>query len=191
MARGSVLVRSMGLRASQAGRVTVESKVGQGATFSIVLPRSSKAPERSREERIAPTKLREGEGCVLVVEDNRDVGEFSTQLLGDLGYRTMFAPDAPSALALLHENPSGFDLVFSDVMMPGMNGIEFGNEVRKLWPQLPFVLTSGYSEVLAREGAHKFPLLQKPYSVEDLSRILRQALGAEVQKSAAPGGMWA
>jgi len=63
-------------------------------------------------------------------------------------------------------------------MMPGMNSIEFGKEVRRLWPQLPFVLTSGYSEVLVQGGAHGFPLLQKPYSVEDLSRMLRRALGA-------------
>ena len=64
--------------------------------------------------------------------------------------------------------------------------LNWANEVRKLWPQLPFVLTSGYSEVLAREGAHKFPLLQKPYSVEDLSRLVRRALGL---RQIDPGGV--
>ena len=175
---GLGLSQVYGFARQSGGRVTAQSKIGEGATFEIILPRSNKAPEPSLEEPSAPTAMRDGEVCVLVVEDNRDVGEFSTQLLTDLGYRTMFASDAQSALDLLRENPDRFELVFSDVVMPGMNGVEFGKEVRRRWPQLPFVLTSGYSEVLARDSAHGFPLLQKPYSVEDLSRMLRRALGA-------------
>ena len=62
-----------------------------------------------------------------------------------------------------------------DVVMPGMNGVELGREVRRLYPGLPVVLTSGYSHVLAQESDHGFELLQKPYSVEALSRILRRA----------------
>ncbi len=66
-------------------------------------------------------------------------------------------------------------MVFSDVVMPGMNGVELGREVRRLYPGLPVVLTSGYSHFLAQESDHGFELLQKPYSVEALSRILRRA----------------
>jgi DNA-binding NtrC family response regulator len=68
--------------------------------------------------------------------------------------------------------------VFSDVVMPGMSGVELGLEIRKRHPGLPVVLTSGYSHVLAEEGRHGFELLQKPYAVEDLSRILRSAARA-------------
>ncbi len=56
--------------------------------------------------------------------------------------------------------------------MPGMSGIELGQTIRKLYPGLPVVLTSGYSHVLAEEGRHGFELLQKPYAVETLSRVL-------------------
>lgn len=66
-------------------------------------------------------------------------------------------------------------MVFSDVIMPGMNGVELGRTIRQLYPSLPVVLTSGYSHVLAKESDHGFELLQKPYSVEALSRILRLA----------------
>ncbi|KQT75790.1 hypothetical protein ASG51_22735 [Methylobacterium sp. Leaf465] len=59
--------------------------------------------------------------------------------------------------------------------MPGMNGVELGRAVRRLYPGLPVVLTSGYSHVLAQESDHGFELLQKPYSVEALSRILSRA----------------
>ena len=79
----------------------VESKVGQGATFEIILPRSDKALEGVREAPGRVASSRAGEGCVLVVEDNRNVGEFSIQLLDDLGYQTMLRtpPRARSALS--------------------------------------------------------------------------------------------
>ena len=67
-------------------------------------------------------------------------------------------------------------MVFTDVIMPGMTGIELGEEVRRRYPGLPVVLTSGYSHVLAENGHHGFDLLQKPYSVEAMSRVLRRAV---------------
>jgi DNA-binding NtrC family response regulator len=65
--------------------------------------------------------------------------------------------------------------VFSDVVMPGMTGIELAQEIRKLYPDLPVVLTSGYSHVLAQNGTFGFELLHKPYSIEQLSRVLSKA----------------
>ena len=67
--------------------------------------------------------------------------------------------------------------MFSDVVMPGMNGVDLAREIRRRHPKLPVVLTSGYSHVLAQEGHHGFELLKKPYAVEDLSRVLRKAAG--------------
>ena len=75
---------------------------------------------------------------------------------------------------LLAEGRDGFDVVFSDVIMPGMNGVDLGREIHRLYPTLPVILTSGYSHVLVQEGHHGFELLKKPYAVEDLSRILRK-----------------
>jgi DNA-binding NtrC family response regulator len=60
--------------------------------------------------------------------------------------------------------------------MPGMSGVELGREIRRLYPGLPVVLTSGYSHVLAEEGRHGFELLQKPYAPEELSRVLRRVM---------------
>jgi len=65
--------------------------------------------------------------------------------------------------------------VFSDVIMPGGNGVELGKTVRERWPDLTIILTSGYSHVLADDAQHGFTLLQKPYSVDELSRVLRDA----------------
>jgi len=66
--------------------------------------------------------------------------------------------------------------VFSDVVMPGISGIELRLEIRRRHPGLPVVLTSRYSRVLAEEGRHGFELLKKPYAVEDLSQTLRSAI---------------
>ena len=66
-------------------------------------------------------------------------------------------------------------MVFSDVVMPGMDGIELGREIRRLYHDLPVVLTSGYSHVLAQTGTSGFQLIHKPYSIEEMSRVLRKA----------------
>jgi CheY-like chemotaxis protein len=109
-----------------------------------------------------------------VVEDNVEVGRFATQILQDLGYVTTWAANAEEALAHLGPDGAGFDAVFSDVVMPGMNGVELGREIRRRRPSLPVILASGYSHVLAQEDDHGFELLHKPYSAEQLSRILQR-----------------
>jgi DNA-binding NtrC family response regulator len=111
---------------------------------------------------------------VLVVEDNLEVGRFATQVLEDLGYETNWAVNAEEALERLGYDGAGFDVVFSDVVMPGMGGIALARELGRRLPDMPVVLATGYSHVLAQEGATGFDLLQKPYSAEQLSRILRR-----------------
>src|SRR5207253_7262757 len=113
---------------------------------------------------------------VLVVEDNDEVGKFSTELLEDLGYDVTRVPNAAAALIILAENEFAVDLVFSDVIMPGMNGVELAGLIRERYPGLPVVLTSGYSNVLAENAHRGFALIQKPYSVELLSRLLMKAI---------------
>ncbi|HEY9216455.1 MAG TPA: response regulator, partial [Phenylobacterium sp.] len=118
-------------------------------------------------------------GRILLVEDNEAVGEFARQLLQDFGYETEWAANAALALEKLAasgEAPANYDLVFSDVVMPGMGGVELAGEIRKRWPGLPVVLTTGYSDVLAEQGARGFEVLAKPYSVEALARVLRRAM---------------
>ena len=85
--------------------------------------------------------------------------------------------NAEEALDKLGSDGSGFDVVFSDVVMPGMGGIELAGLLKQRLPHLPVVLASGYSHVLAQEGSHGFELLQKPYSADQVSRMLRKVIG--------------
>jgi DNA-binding NtrC family response regulator len=111
------------------------------------------------------------------VEDNPDLGNFTAQILEDHGYRISYARSAEEALTQL-EGPAGdFDAVFSDVVMPGMGGLALARELRRLHPRLPVILTSGYSEAIAEGGHQGFTFLAKPYSAEQVCRLLGKVLG--------------
>jgi len=155
----------------------VKSIFGQGATFTIYLPQAAAPTKEKPDAAIGGETAASGRGYrVLIVEDNDDVGTFSTELLEDLGYSVKRVANANAALAILAEDEFAADLVFSDVIMPGMNGVELAGIIRERYPGLPVVLTSGYSNVLAENAHRGFELIQKPYSVEQLSRILRKAM---------------
>jgi CheY-like chemotaxis protein len=180
---GLGLSQVYGFAKQSGGDVGVESTVGQGTTFTIYLPRADRAPEEQATPLHQAGISTEGRGRrVLVVEDNVEVGQFSTQLLHDLGYVTTWAANAAEALQLCQEQTDRFDVVFSDVVMPGMSGVELGEEIRRLYPGLPVVLTSGYSHVLAQEGRHGFELLHKPYAVEELSRVVQRVTQGQEPK---------
>lgn len=171
---GLGLSQVFGFVKQSGGEVAVRSEVGRGTTFTLFLPRATRAAAEA--VAVQNEEVIEGHGTfVLVVEDNADVGTFATQTLAELGYDTLWAASAEAALTALDEDASRFDVVFSDVVMPGMNGIELGQEIRRRYDDLPVVLTSGYSDVLAQNGTHGFELLHKPYSIEQLSRVLSKA----------------
>ncbi|WP_257168603.1 ATP-binding protein [Bradyrhizobium sp. SRS-191] len=159
------------------GRVLAESELGQGTTLTLLLPLTHK-PLGPRERTEHHAEVLAARWNVLVVEDNPEIGEFSTQLLEDLGYRTVLARSGLDALRMIEDNPDGFDLVLSDVVMPGMDGVTLGQEIRRRLPMIPIVLNSGYSDVLADGDRHGFSLIHKPYSVDELSRVLRQVMAA-------------
>jgi PAS domain S-box-containing protein len=171
---GLGLSQVFGFAKQSHGQVLVESEVGLGTRFTLYLPRvHAEVQSLSRGKQLSSTT---GTGTyVLVVEDNVDVGTFATQALTDLGFATLWAASARDALLELANDAERFDVVFTDVMMPGMNGVDLGREIRRLYPGLPVVLTSGYSNVLAESGTSGFELLQKPYSIEQLSTTLQRA----------------
>jgi nitrogen-specific signal transduction histidine kinase len=181
---GLGLSQVYGFAKQSGGDVAVDSEVGRGTTFTLYLPRADEAGvAETPTEASGRASIANGRGHrVLVVEDNRDVGSFSTQLLQDLGYQTTWAANAHEALQLLSD-VDGFDVVFSDVVMPGMSGVELGQEIRRRYPDLPVVLTSGYSHVLAEEGRHGFELIKKPYAAEELSRVLRRVTRASPSRA--------
>ncbi|WP_277980168.1 PAS domain S-box protein [Sphingomonas phyllosphaerae] len=172
---GLGLSQVFGFAKQSSGDVLVRSEVGKGSTFTLYLPTAAEGEQHIPHlQRNGAAPLAEG-ACILVVEDNSEVGSFATQALAELGFKTRLAVDAASALVELGNDGAGFDLVFSDVVMPGMSGIELGLEIKARLPHLPVVLTSGYSSVLAGQDSLEFELLHKPYSLDELASVLAKA----------------
>jgi PAS domain S-box-containing protein len=174
---GLGLSQVFGFAKQSGGDIDVRSIVGEGTVFTLYLPQAEEAVIADRvidRDDQSP----DGQGfSVLVVEDNLDVGRFSTQALQDFGYETTWVTSAEEALNTLGSGNSSFDAVFSDVVMPGMGGIELAKRLAAEMPTMPVVLASGYSHVLAQEGAHGFTLVQKPYSADKIAKTLRKAIG--------------
>ncbi|WP_051676021.1 hybrid sensor histidine kinase/response regulator [Polaromonas glacialis] len=173
---GLGLSQVFGFAKQSGGEVKVQSEVGVGSVFTLFLARAEHA---TTPEAVAGLSEPgdEAHGLrVLVVEDNKILAQMTCEILGILDYPTTLADNAAAALELLAEDASRFDLVFSDVIMPGMSGIEFGELVRKRYPGLPVVLASGYNEVMAERGRHGFELIQKPYVSETLVRVFRKTM---------------
>jgi two-component system, NtrC family, sensor kinase len=172
---GLGLSQVFGFAKQSGGEVAVASELGKGSIFTLYLPRSA-GSGKSRQTPAADAPAVSGSGLsVLVVEDNIEVGRFTTDALAELGYATRLVMNATHALEELAVDPDRFDAVFTDVVMPGMTGIELAQEIRHRHPDLPVVLASGYSHVLSEHGSYGFELLQKPYSIEQLSLVLYRA----------------
>ena len=172
---GLGLSQVFGFAKQSGGEVAVASELGKGSIFTLYLPRTA-ASGKSPQAPAADAPAVSGSGIsVLVVEDNAEVGRFTTDALAELGYATRLVMNATHALEELAVDPDRFDAVFTDVVMPGMTGIELAQEIRRHHPGLPVVLASGYSHVLSEHGSYGFELLQKPYSIEQLSLVLYRA----------------
>ncbi|OZI25888.1 hypothetical protein CAL26_00535 [Bordetella genomosp. 9] len=180
---GLGLSQAYGFAKQSGGEIAVETRMGVGTTFTLYLPcaKAGAAPEENVDKPVA-LEADETPMSVLLVEDNETVGRFALGLLHELGLKAHWATDAQSALTLLSARNGRFDLLFSDVVMPGMSGIELAAAVRRRWPELRVVLTSGYSHVLAEQGSHDFEFLAKPYSAESLVKVL----GLDVQSRPEP-----
>ncbi|WP_144638614.1 PAS domain-containing sensor histidine kinase [Bordetella genomosp. 13] len=172
---GLGLSQVYGFAKQSGGDIIANSQPGEGTTFTLYLPRT----DRDVVERApAPARPLDATGQelarrrILVVEDNDTVGSFVTNLLTEMGQDPAWVVDAAAALRALEDSQGGFDMVFTDVVMPGMNGVELAQRVRARWPAIRVVLTSGYSHVLAEQGSHGFELVQKPYSVDALIATL-------------------
>jgi signal transduction histidine kinase/CheY-like chemotaxis protein len=178
---GLGLSQVFGFAKQSGGNVDVSTVLGEGTVFTLYLPEvEHEARHEPIKEEIPSLVLEQGKRRVLVVEDNLEVGRFANQILQDLGYETAWATNAEEALEMVGLDAMAFDAIFSDVVMPGISGLALARELRQRRPDLPVVLTSGYSEELAHSGHEGFEFLSKPYSADQVSRALsRTMLGVE------------
>ena len=175
---GLGLSQVYGFASQSGGEVHIDSAPGEGTTVTLRLPCSGAAHSGRRgEEYAGPEKRRSGR--ILLVEDNEEVGEFAETLLGELGHEVIRVRSGEAALRAALD--SAFDAVFTDVVMPGMSGLELAEQLAELRPELPVILTTGYSDEIARSGAGGRPVILKPYRLETLAAAIDQGLGRKDQ----------
>jgi signal transduction histidine kinase/CheY-like chemotaxis protein len=176
---GLGLSQVYGFARSSGGEVVIESRVGEGTVLSLVFPRSFKAVPREVAS-AAPKPDKARRRCrVLLVEDDDQVAEFVAQSLRELDYDSHRVGDVACALqALDAEGP--FDVVFSDMLMPGeMGGLDLARAIASRQMPVPVVLTTGYSDAAAAATAEGNRLLLKPYRIEALAEELRNAIDGD------------
>lgn len=176
---GLGLSQVFGFAKQSGGNVDVSSIAGQGARFTLYLPQvdGSGVDELPADgQQWGELSAEEGKYRVLIVEDNLEVGRFANQILQDLGYETAWAANGQEALLMVGPDAMAFDAIFSDVVMPGMTGVALARELRLRRAELPVILASGYSDELARSACEGVEFLAKPYSADQVSRILLKAI---------------
>jgi two-component system, NtrC family, sensor kinase len=177
---GLGLSQVYGFARQSGGAATIASSARRGTVVTLFLPRTWEAAARPQEQS-AVVGAKKHAGTVLLVEDNAEVAEVGKAYFEELGYKVKQAASARAGLDLV-ERDRDVDVVFSDILMPGgMNGLELADAIRRRFPHIVVLLTTGYSSSAQDAVRRGFAVLQKPYDLTELDRALREA-----QRAAAP-----
>ncbi len=175
---GLGLASAYGIIRNHGGFITVYSEKGKGSTFNIYIPASTKIPV---EEAPHFHEIVEGEGTVLLVDDEDMILNVAEEMIRALGYEVITARGGENAVAVFQEQREKIDMVILDLIMPKVSGSETFDELRKIDPDIKILLSSGYSingdaSALIKRGCNGF--IQKPFSIHELSIKIKAVLAS-------------
>ncbi len=162
---------------SYGGDITVESTPGHGTLFDVYFPAAKSA--KPAEVGIDADVLG-GNERILFVDDEDTLVDLGKQMIEFLGYRVTALVNSLEALDLFRKDPSAFDLVITDLVMPGMSGDELAQNILAIRPDIPVILITGFAEQITSEKAELIgvrKLVTKPIVMEDMAKLIRDALG--------------
>ena len=163
------------------GTLTVDSAPGKGTTFTVYLPAiNQKQFVKIENDEPLPT----GNEHILFVDDEDTLADLGKQMIESLGYRVTSRVKSKEALSLFQNQPDSFDLVITDLIMPELTGDELVKRIRKIRPDIPVILVTGFNEEMtpkkaARLGIQKLEI--KPVVMKDMARFIREALAKQVK----------
>ena len=158
------------------GTVTVRSELGVGSIFSVYLPAIANTVEASLGVHVSIPK---GNERILFVDDEETLTTMWCDILDSLGYKVTVAPESVNALEIFRDTPDRFDLVITDMTMPGMTGMDLSEEILKLRPGMPIILCTGFNELVTEEKAKAMGIrafAMKPVNLRDLAVLIRKVL---------------
>ena len=176
---GMGLAMVHGIVSRQGGELELESEVGQGTTFRIFLPISNETT--SFDQVVNMEDMVGGKERILLVDDEEQIVAVTGELLESLGYSVTGRTSARESLLLFSGSSAEFDLIITDLTMPYLTGLEFCKKIKKIRPDIPVILFTGYREDFssdAAQGAGIDAFFMKPVSFREMARIVRKTLDA-------------
>ncbi|EKM99456.1 MULTISPECIES: response regulator [unclassified Acidocella] len=181
---GLGLAQVYGFAAQSGGGVNIETRIGVGTTISVFLPRTQTAQEAGPDAAAhAPVPAAQAGQTVLVVDDDPQVREVTSTVLGEAGYRLTEAASGAEALAILRTKQR-VDLLVADFAMPGMSGVELAREGQALRPGLKVLFVTGYVDLTSLDGVGEAQIIRKPFQEEEL-----RAKVSELLRASPPGNV--
>jgi CheY-like chemotaxis protein len=181
---GMGLATVMGIVKMSDGWIEVESVLGDGTDFILYFPKTEDGPAPVQADAPAEPEVQSRPFTVIFVEDDPSVRSYGVRCLRELGYTVLESSTGADALAIAAEYGDRIDLLVSDVVMPGMQGLEVAQRMVTLRPDIRVVLCSGYAEQATQADFSSIGLryLAKPYSRQALGRAVALALDGSVDE---------
>ncbi len=161
------------------GIITVYSEIDEGTTFHIYIPEIHQAKNSVKKDSPATAPLPQGTERIMVVDDEEAIAQLLFKMLTSLGYKVTPMTSSFEALETFQKNPGNFDLILTDMTMPKMTGMELCEEIIKIRPDMPIIISTGFSELITDQkakiiGARR--LIMKPVIKSDMAKIIREVL---------------
>jgi CheY-like chemotaxis protein len=169
-----------GIVKSHNGSIYVESTIGKGTKFTILFPAVEITPIEEKSDQ--DYSLLGGTENILLIDDEENIADVSTEILNKYGYNVIKCTSSQIALTVFSSDPDKFDLVITDMTMPGMLGTELSKEIKKIRNDIPIIICTGFSDILDENNLSTYGidnLLNKPIETVDLLRAVRIALDSK------------
>jgi PAS domain S-box-containing protein len=173
---GMGLAVVQGIVKRHGGMITVQSEIGKGTTFHALFPRIE---QEIAQEAMVAEALPTGRERILFVDDEKPLVDLGKGMLEPLGYSVTIKTNSLEALETFRAQPDAFDLIITDVTMPGMTGIELAKEVMTIRPDIPIILCTGFSELIDEKQAKEMGIrefVMKPFVIGKHAKAIRKVL---------------